>query len=332
MKKIFLTVNLILLTAVLWGQSVNVRLENRDSWTCQQIDGTHIDESSGFKGERLSLKVSGTMGDKWSYGLHQHLNRPISKSDVFSSTDWMYVQFNPDDHWQFLAGKWMVECGGVEYYEMPVDIYFAGEYFNNYHIFLFGLSAGYWLEGHKDIITAQVAQSPFEYLFADTYSYNLSWRGHHGCYEAEWSANLYQYGKNGYLTNLAFGNRLQFGRLKWDLDLISRADAGDFSLFKDFSVMTKLQYDIIDGLDVFAKFCADRNLCCETDYDVYLGTDLRVIGGGVEYFPVKGSDTVRIHCTYNRTYGTAPSAAVLSADVSSINIGITLKALLFGRR
>ncbi len=325
MKKTLLTYILLCIPIFVSAQKLNVRIENRDSWISKTDAGSSTYDYSRFSEDRLCLIANGTITDGLTFSIRQHLDRPVSANDILSATDWIYLQYRIDEHWQINGGKNMLEVGGIEYYENPSDIYFSGEYFNNYHCFTYGAAVGYWLDGGHDLISFQVSRSPFAYLQDNLLSYNMSWRATHGIYEAAWSANMFECPGKELMAHIALGNKITYGPASLAFDLIERWNPQDFKPFGDFSMMTQARYKIGNYLSAFVKLCVDTNQSNLIDRQVLCGTDVMVAGAGLEFFPYKGSDRMRIHFVFDKTFGTMAYGGVIVPDVSRINIGITVK-------
>lgn len=329
MKKILAFLFFLAICAVSFGQSFDLKLQNRDSWTYKADPDGRIDDVSGFRGDRLCLRFDSKWDENWSMSIRQHLNRGITNRSLFNATDWIYLQYKANERWSFLAGKWMVEYGGHEYYADPIDVLFAGEYFNNYNCFLFGLSASWHFNEGNDALTLQLSQSPFCHLSEKPlYAYNLSWRGAHGIYEPLFSTNLFECPDGTYSAHLSLGNKLSFGPAYAVVDLMFRSEAEDIR-FGDYSISSELGVDLGGKVSVFAKFTRDCNPDSDGDLLVVRGTDVNIAGAGIEYFPFKGQKDVRLHCLYARSFGSSAVTSLVQPDVSTFSIGLTLNHSIF---
>lgn len=280
---------------------LKLRLETRVDYQREYVDGDAVHDNSGFKGKYFMLIADGRIGEHFSYAYRQRLNKGISGDSFFDATDWAYVKYRPDDHWSLSVGKEVVAIGGYEYDMNPVNVYFASEYWNNISCFQFGASVAYTPDGGKDNIVAQVSQSPFRANAPDMYSYNLMWCGSHGWLSTLYSANLVEYMPGRFISYLALGHRLSFGRFSLDADFMNRAASGQAFFFKDCSVMMRLSYCPSAKVSVFGKMTYDVNKTGKTaDYCVMPGTEVTQAGGGVEYRPHK---SVRLHASYAHSFG-----------------------------
>ena len=271
-------------------------------------------EKSGFRGDYLNMIVRGDIGEHFSYGLRQRFNKPITDGNIFQATDWVYLKYSAND-WELTAGKTVLECGGLEYDAVPIDVYYAAEYWNNapgFYNFSVGAARYFGFER----ICFQFGVSPFTTdPFAGLYSYNLSFRGGYGCFDHMYSVNFFEQEKGVFSSQVFLGNRFIFGPVKLELDLIHRLCVPRPSFFKDLSTVGRVSVSAADWLDVFAKAAYDKNSTADFSF-VVPGTDLLKIGGGVEVYPVKGRKNVRIHCLYY--YG----------PVSNFMLGLTFNANL----
>lgn len=316
MKRILTIAAAVLFSLSCLAQSLDLKIQNRDSWN-------YISDEEGsrsqFRANRLCLRADATLGEMWSFSARHHLNRSITSEDPLRATDWLYVQFNPDEHWQVVLGKWMLEYGGQEYYTDPIDIYFSGEYFQAFSCFRLGGSVGYRFNDGKDLVTAQVAQSPYVTCYRDKYlSYSLSWRAEHGCWIPYWSVNFFERPDGSFSKHLSLGNKFTFGPVFIDYDLMFRDHLDEFSL------SSLVHWDITPHFSAFAKYIADRNLCSEDACIVPIGTDINTAGAGFEYYPSKEHRGMRLHTVYYRTFGTASPYGVLAAGTGIFSLGITV--------
>lgn len=280
---------------------LKLRLETRVDYQREYVDGEANHDNSGFKGKYFMLSADGHIGKHFSYAYRQRLNNSISDGSFFDATDWAYIKYRLDDHWSFSGGKEVVAIGGYEYDMNPINVYFASEYWNNIAPFQFGVSIGYTPNGGKDRFTAQVSESIYRKNAPDMYSYNLMWIGSHGWFNTMYSANLVEYMPGKYISYIALGHRLNFGRVSIDADFMNRASSGHTYFFKDCSVIVNLNYSPIDKLNLFGKMSYDVNKTDKaSDYSVMPGTEMKQVGGGLEYRPIK---SVRLHAAYAHAFG-----------------------------
>lgn len=312
---------------------VNVSLEARADWQHDRIDGENINDNSGFKGRYLNLKVSGQINDQWSYNFRQRLNKTISEGTFFDATDWVYLTYSPTSRISFSAGKQVVAIGGYEYDRAPIDLYSCSEYWNNIACYQFGVSGAFRISGN-DVITAQVVASPFRKAEGNNnnmYAYNLMWNGSHGFYQSIWSANLIECMPGKYINYLALGNKFTFGITSLELDFMNRAGGGQRFSIKDWSLMTEASVRPSSRLRLFAKFTHDYNNS-GSNYDLCVldGTDLCMIGGGAEFFPLTGRHEVRVHAAAFRSWGrNGNPSGTMQNHQTFIDLGITWRMGIF---
>ena len=202
----------------------------------------------------------------------------------------------------------VLEYGGYEYDAAPIDIYFAGEYWNNFSgAFNFALTAARHFGSER--LALQLSRSPYSVeALSGIYAINLSLSGKHDVFSYIYSANFFQNVESGFMAHQSFGNSFSFGSFKFYFDLIHRLDMSSPTFFKDFSLVGNATLHASDFVDVFAKAVYDRNDSVQ-DPHIPVGTDLFKMGGGVELFPWKGHhDDLRIHCLY---YHAAESALMI---------------------
>lgn len=310
------------MTAQAQDELLKLRLDTRVDYQREYVGGEAVHENSGFKGKYFMLAADGVIDSHFSYSYRQRLNKAHSYQSFFDATDWARVIYSPDAHWAVSAGKEVVAIGGYEYDRNPVNIYAASEFWNNIACYQLGVSVAYISGGGADRFVAQYCQSPFKAFAPDMYSYNLQWQGSHGCLGTIYSVNLLEYMPGKYISYMALGHKLTFGRLALEADFMNRAAAGHVFLFRDCSVMAELSYRPTDNVNVFGKVTYDVNATqSDADRCVTAGTELTSVGGGVEYRPHK---TVRLHAVYSHSFGTnANPEGAVSPRRDWMSVGVT---------
>ena len=290
MKKLFAL--LILTFLPLFGaaaQSIDVRLETRGSFVAMPDD-------SGFQGDYFNVRINGTINDNFSYSFHHRLNKPLVDSRFFNATDWAYIKFD-NGKWGVQAGKMQLEYGSFEFDAPPIDMYFSSEYYDHFNgAFTFGLN----LIRHFKVgtLVAQVAQSAFsESVLGGLRSYSLCYKGSYGCYDWIHSVNSFDIPDGSALANIVLGNRFTFGPARLEFDFIHRSNFKTFRAFDDITVITNASVSATKWMDVVAKFTYDCN-GGQDDPLVAAGQKFFYYGGGLEFFPMKDSRDIRIHCIY----------------------------------
>lgn len=284
---------------------VNVNAEVRVDFQQDYLGEEMNKANSGFKGKYLTIALDGHINKHFYYAFRQRLNRMHKDESFFDATDWVYISYRPDEHWDISAGKQVVGIGGYEYDRSPIDLYFNSEYWNNINCYQLGVSVAYAIGEGNDRLMAQVCESPFtnhrDYMFA----YNLMWYGKHDWFNTIYSLNATEFKPGEYIYYVVLGNEFKFGDFKLQLDYMNRAVDGHAFFFQDFSIMGEASYMIKDKVNVFAKATYDVNKTdVEGDYCVMPGTELTRVGAGVEYYPLsKGRKDLRLFAHYSYSWG-----------------------------
>lgn len=223
------------------------------------------------------------------------------------------------------GGKQVVAIGGWEYDRAPIDLYGCSVFWNNIPCYQIGASVSF-RPSASDRLTFQFCESPFfTPSDRDMYAYNLMWNGSHGIYSSIWSANLIEYAPGHYISYLALGNKFSFGRLSLELDLMNRASSGQTFLLRDMSVMGEIAYTPSQRWKVFGKMTYDvNNTRSDADLCVAPGTELKMAGAGVEYFPLADKrNTLRVHANVFYSWGkNANSADVMQNKTTLVDVGV----------
>ena len=303
-------------------------VEGRGDYQREYVDGHTLENRSGFKGKYFNLRMSGQITDRLSYSLRQRFNRAALDASFFNATDWFYLNYQLSDYWTLSAGKQVVDIGGYEYDNPPIDLYFCSEYWNHTPCYAWGVSIASQV-GKNDLLRFQICESidrQFEVVkHLDLYSYNLMWYGKHGPWSTKWSVNLFEWDKGKFMNYIALGNEFQFSKqVSLELDYMNRAAAHQTFFFKDCSVMSQLNYQPSDYVKFFAKATYDVNQTdIPADYTVISGTEMTRVGAGVEYFPL-GDQRLRLHATYCYSWGNNPNPEPVQLDKHSVvDMGVT---------
>lgn len=304
---------------------LNLRVEARLDWQGAWLDGDTQKDRTGFAGKYLNLRLEGNLTPNLSYAWRQRFNKLHKDSNFFDATDWLYLNYNLSN-WSFAGGKQVVAIGGWEYDRAPIDLYGCSVFWNNIPCYAIGGSVGLKVTP-DDKLTAQFCQSPF--FTSDNrnlYAYNLMWNGSHGCFTSIYSANLIEYLPGKYINYLAFGNRFTFDKVTLELDLMNRASSHQTFLGKDASVMAELQYRPTGRWTVFGKYTYDVNKSgTDADFTVLNGTELNMVGAGVEFMPfVNARNVLRFHATGFYSWGKNTNTAdVMQNKTFTCNVGVT---------
>ncbi len=315
---------------------VNLRMSTRLDYQQEYVDGDKVNDNSGFKGKYLNVLLDGTIADGFSYSFKHRLNKMHSSSSFFDATDWVTLTYTYKN-WSFSGGKQVVAVGGFEYDAAPIDIYFASEYWNNIACYQIGGSVAYTTDDSKHRFLFQLCESPFRKNEAninnkEMFAYNLMWYGNiAGKYDTMWSVNMMEYLPGKFINYITLGNQFRDGGLTINLDFMNRAVRAKDILFKDFSIMCKVNYAVSPKLNVFGKVTYDYNdTDTPGDWCVTPGTDIERLGGGVEFFPLKNSKDVRLHLNYCYSHGSNGSATgVLQDRQHIVDFGLTWRINIF---
>ncbi|MDE6337767.1 MAG: OprO/OprP family phosphate-selective porin [Muribaculaceae bacterium] len=287
---------------------VEARLDMRGDW----LDGHTVKDNTGFAGRYLNLRLDGNITPNLRYSWRQRFNKPPKDASFFDATDWIYLNYNLGN-WSFSGGKEVVAIGGWEYDRAPIDLYGCSVFWNNIPCYEIGASVGLKVSP-ADKLSFQFCQSPF-FLTTDRnmYAYNLMWVGNHGCYSSIYSANLMEYAPGRYINYLALGNKFTVDNVVLELDLMNRASSHQTFIGKDMSIMAELQYKPAEKWNVFGKFTYDVNKSgTSADVTVLNGTELKMVGAGVEFMPfVNAKHVLRFHATGFYSWGRNVNSADL---------------------
>lgn len=286
-------------------------VESRFDYIHEALDGTQNFDASGFKARYFNIRMDGQIAPKFTYSWRQRFSRPNADASFVNSTDWLHLTYRPDANWAFSAGKQVVMIGGWEYDRAPIDIYYCSEYWNNVNCFALGASVAYTTDKGNETFTFQICQSPYDKMMnnynalgikkGDLYAYNLYYMGSHGSYTALHSVNFSAYAPGKYAAYVVLGNQFKSGNATLQFDIMNRGISAEELLFKNFSIMTEFSYLFGERVNAFAKVTYDK---AGPDYAtglfVYPNTDIKRIGGGIEFYPMGhlGNRDVRLHAAY----------------------------------
>lgn len=334
MKRFILFLLALLTSFPLYAQRelIKIRGEVRVDYSREYNRHSVVDEHSGFYGSFINLQLDGKFAEKFSYSYRQRLNKTIVDKSFFDATDWLYLSYNHNDNWNIAAGKLVVAIGGWEYDKAPIDLYSCSEFWNNIACYQFGVEYGYKLNNGKDRFIAQVVQSPFHTSEErDLYGYGVAWYGNHGPFKAIYSANMFEYMPGSYINYISLGNKLEINNFYLIFDFMNRADNHQRFLFDDVSIVGVASYSPITSLNIFAKVTYDVNKSGRvSDFTVINGTEVTMMGMGVEYYPLKENRDLRLHANYFHTLGSNTNADGTQYDKRRVfNFGLTWKMDLF---
>lgn len=348
MKHTLLALSLLALPASAQTDWLNTQLEFRSDYTCKTQDGQDTDK--GFKGQYLNLKLNGKINKQFSYAYRQRFSKDMFRDGGFlNGTDYLYLNYRPNERWNISAGKQFTWIGGFEYDKAPIDVYQYTEYCQFIECYGYGLSVDYNFTPHDNLLL-QVAQSAFASHKADFYSYNAKWTGQHGWFSSIYSFGIHEYDRGyesnrkwdkGYLSCFALGNRFDFGNKahllidytnRFDLsksykdwDGVPKPEGAD-NFFGDYTLMTELHYQPAKEVNLFGHYCHTHNQANYGDPTVKPNTSLNTVGIGAEYFPMKGDPDVRLHAAYFCNMGkNGNKNGVIQGDQQYLTIGLTFR-------
>lgn len=342
MKHTLLALSLLALPAAAQTDWLNTQLEFRSDYTCKATDGQDTDK--GFKGQYLNLKLNGQIDKHFSYAYRQRFSKDMFRDGGFlNGTDYLYLNYRPNDRWNISAGKQFTWIGGFEYDKAPIDVYQYTEYCQFIECYGYGVSVDYNFTPHDNLLV-QAAQSAFAGHKTDRYSYNAKWVGNHKWFSSIYSFGIHEYDKGngaskGYLSCLALGNRFDFGKAHLLVDYTNRFDLskhykdyggtkpkGADNFIGDFTLMSELHYKPAKEVNLFGHYCHTHNQANYGDPTVKPGTSLNTVGVGVEYFPMKGDPDVRLHAAYFYNMGdNGNENGVIVDNQQYLTIGLTFR-------
>lgn len=297
----------------------------RVDWQIDRMDDKTDDSQTGFKGKYLMFRIDGEIANGLTYSWRQRLNKSNENQSLFESTDWLYANYYTNG-WNFQAGKEVVAIGGWEYDRFPADLYGCSVFWMNIPCFQLGASVGYDVTA-ADRLTVQATQSPFHAnATSNSYSYNLMWTGTHGLFQSLWSVNLLEYTPGHYINYISLGNRFTMDKFTLELDLMNRAASHQAFWAKDCSVVAELAYKPAAAWRIHAKATYDVNHSgTDADLTVANGTELTMMGGGLEYYPIRGNrNSLRLHAAAYYAWGKNSNTADLMQNKTLFaNVGVT---------
>lgn len=305
---------------------LNISLKARVDWQGAWQDGETDHANSGFEGKYFLLRVDGRILPGLTYSWRQRFNKKIIDNSFFDATDWIYVEWASPVGIDLAAGKQVALIGGFEYDRNPADVYSASLYWMNCSPFQLGASVAYHLTC-RDLLTFQVSQSMFHTPgHRDMYGYDLFWNGRHGLWHAMWSANMTEYAPGRFISYLSLGNRLDLGPVALELDFMNRAASRQTYFFKDCTAIADAAWQITPAWKLHGKFTYDVNHSgTDADLCVLNGTELKMAGGGLEFFPLRKKRTsLRLHancyCSWGRNTNTAD---LMQNKTTLLDFGVT---------
>jgi len=248
----------------------------------------------GFKCDFLRITAQGRLGGGFHYLVRQRLNKPIKDGDFLSATDYLFLRWNKGN-WELGGGKYYLACGGFEYLASAYDLYIRPEYFNGLGgMYNYAIQATRFFG--KESLCIQAGNSIYATGMSKLLGASALLRGRQGPWEHAWSVNVFEREKGLCNLFLCLGNRFHLrDNASLDCSLAHRMDLHDARLMKDFSAVMRLKLGVTDQLDILGKAVWDYKEEGIEDPMLPPGTNIWKAGGGIEYYPVSGSKTVRLH-------------------------------------
>ena len=270
----------------------------------------------GFNGRYFNLLIGGNLNEKFSYFFRQRIVAKPGTTSLFDNTDFLYLNYKPNDRWTLRLGKDAIAVGGFEYDASPIDVLFSTVYWDNFYCFQLGASGVYKTADDHNMFVAQVSNSPYVYYGSGVGSglgsewrsgllaYSLLWSGTYGHFRTLYSVNLFERERGSFMGYVALGHLLTYDR--WDiyLDLLHHNLATD-DWGKNFGVVSCFNFLVTKDLNLFAKAAYEQN-ASEVDILRYNATGksldclvraghcYKLCGLGLEYKPAFCKD-VRLH-------------------------------------
>ena len=287
--------------------------------------------SSQILGEHFNVHVLGNISPTIDYRIRHSLSKKgYDENNMFNGTDIMYINWRPNDHWSFLAGKYAVMIGGYEYDATPIDVYYYSKFCNNiYQGFTFGGSATYHFSKTQSL-GMQICNSPLSLGKPTVFAYNLAWYGEIlPLWKTIWSVNLVENIRHRFNNYISLGNHFERGDTMLDIDIMNRSGFGQKQyLFSDMTLISKFIWSV-GNWNICAKAGYEWNDSANVDadgiaYDTVIapGTEYFYAGCGLEWFPL-GRDNVRLHAVYYRD---------TDRDRNNFELGLTWHVNVIGKK
>lgn len=302
----------------------------------------------GFNGRYFNLIIGGNLGDKFSYFFRQRVVATAGTPRLFDNTDFLYLNFNPNQQWTIRLGKDAIAVGGFEYDAPPIDVLFSTTYWDNFYCFQLGASGVYKTKDGRNMLVAQVANSPYVFYGSGVaakgqewksglMSYNILWAGTFGHFRTLYSVNMFERRRGSFMGYIALGHKLTYDR--WDIyvDLIHHSLAVD-DWGKNFGIVSCVNFLVTKDVNLFAKAAYEQNRSeadilsysatgSSLDCLVSAGHSYTLYGLGFEWRPSFYKD-VRLHgfLACRRDSESARTSSTGRAEAASsinANIGIT---------
>lgn len=274
MKRIVSFLAFALICASAAGQEMGITLTSRSSVAVQ-------DGKFAFSGDYLTIDALGHIDDNFSVAVRQHLNRPVTKSDIFEATDWAFITWTWEDRFEVSAGKIATAYGAAENDRNGWDVFRYSDNIESLNRYRPGVNLGYKLSDN-DYFQVQFTRSPYAlWDNPQLIAVNIGWRAFRDSWMPLASCNFFQTGKGEFQHHLAMGNTFNIGDFDISADVALRSRLGYFDYFKMISFTGEFWWKASEEFKVTGKLSLDK--------------DNLTVGCGALYYPAKD---VRAHAMF----------------------------------
>lgn len=323
-----------------------LRLETRADFDYLNSSTEGVDEHTqnyGMRGRYFNLLIGGSISDHFNYFFRQRIIAKPGTVNLFDNTDFLYIDYRPNQNWVIRMGKDAMAVGGMEYDASPIDVLFSSIYWDNFYCFQPAVSGAYRSTDGNHMVIAQISNSPYIYYGAPLntglgnewksglFAYNLYYSGTFGHLKLKHSVNMIQRSDKNFMNYIALGHELTYDKWDFYLDLIHHAQAfNDWG--HNFALVTCANFKLGKGFSFYIKGAYEQNKSNEVlegfgnsstgfyDCLIEAGHSYIHVGGGAEYIPPFCPDFKVHFFVANRNVQVAglPTTNQLEA-----NIGIT---------
>lgn len=271
---------------------------------------------SDFGATSLYTFLDGTIGEHFSYSMSNHwlsttpgaLYRDPFRSDEADFIDWLTISYNIGG-FTFTLGKESILYGNyeIDYADIDQHAEVCSSFWNKSMTYQWGGKVEYCFSDESSTLAFHFASSPFgERPFASKlFCYSLKWSGEYGCFAPIWSANLIEYERGVFVKTLGLGNGFFFDNLSVEFDAMYRHLKYDGDNHEALAVC-KVGYTFKGKVELFAKggyeYFSGIDIFGWKDDFGFIPTDVSLCGGnyafygaGVNYYPLRNSDALRLH-------------------------------------
>ena len=266
-----------------------------------------------FGSTSLYTFLDGNIGENFSYSMSNHwlsttpgaLYADPFRSDEADFIDWLTLSYSVGP-FTFTLGKESLLYGSYEfdYSDIDQNAEVCSSFWNKSMTYQWGGKIEYGFSDESSALAFHFASSPFGVrpFASKLFCYSLMWSGEYGCFAPLWSVNFIEYEPGVFVKTVGLGNGFYFDNLSIEFDAMYRHLNYDGSNHEALAVcrvgyskdkleiFAKGGYEYHSGMDIFGY---DDELCfyptdsTESSYAFY--------GGGVNYYPLKNSQALRLH-------------------------------------